>query len=57
MIISNDKGEILKKAVKLAFLCSNNQAEYKALTISLDLAKEMKISKIRVYVYSNLVIK
>ena len=57
MIISNDKGEILKKAVKLAFPCSNNQAEYKALTISLDLAKEMKISKIRVYVYSNLVIK
>ena len=57
IIISNNKGEILKKAVKLVFPCSNNQTEYKALATGLDLAKEMKIPKIRVYGDSNLVIK
>ena len=41
------KDEILKKAVKLAFSYSNNEAKYEALTIRLDLAKEMKIWKLK----------
>ena len=36
------------KAVKLAFPCSNNEAENEALAIELDLAKEMKISKLKI---------
>ena len=47
MFISNDQGEIFKKVVNLAFPCSNNQAEYEALAIGLDLAKEMKFLSLR----------
>ena len=57
MVIFNDYGEIFKKAVKLVFLCSNNQAEYEALAIGLDLTEEMKISKLKIYGDSNLIIK
>ena len=57
MVLSNDQVEIFKKAVKLAFPCSNNQVEYEALAIGLDLAKEMKISKLKICGDSNLSIK
>ena len=50
------KGKI-SKTLNLAFPCYNNQAGYEALAISLDLAKEMKISKLKIYRYSNLIIK
>ena len=57
MVLSNDQGEIFKKAVKLVFPCSNNQAEYKALGIGLHLAKEMKISEPKICGDSNLFIR
>ena len=57
MVISDDQREIFKKAVDLAFPCSNDQAEYETLAIGLDLAKEMKISKLEICGDSNLIIK
>ena len=57
IVLSNEQGEIFKKAVKLDFPCSNNQAEYEALVIGLDLAKEMEIPNLEVRGDSNLIIK
>lgn len=57
VVISNDQGESFKKAIKLAFPCSNNQTEYEALAIRLHLAKEMKISGLKICGDSNLIIK
>ena len=57
VVLSNDQGEIFKKAVKLVFSCSNNQVEYEALAIGLDLAKESKVSKLKICGDSNLIIK
>ena len=51
------KEKFSKKAIKLTFPCSNNQAEYEALAIGLDLAKEMKVSTLKIYEDSNLIIR
>lgn len=57
IILSNNHGEIFKKAIMLAFPYSNNEVEYEALAIGLDFAKEMKISKLKVCGDLTLVIK
>ncbi|PON91622.1 Ribonuclease H [Trema orientale] len=57
IVISNNQGEIFKKAVKLAFPYSHNEAEYEALAMGLDLAKEMKILNLKICGDSNLVIR
>ena len=57
IVLTNKHEEVFKKAIKLTFSCSNNEAEYEVLAIGLDLANDMKISKLRIYGDSNLIIK
>ncbi|PON60748.1 Ribonuclease H, partial [Parasponia andersonii] len=57
IVLSKNQGEIFKKVVKLAFPCTNNEAEYEALVTGLELAKEMKSSKLKICGDSNLIIR
>ena len=44
-------------AYKLAFDCSNNEAEYEALIVGLKILKKLKVKRISVYGDSELIIK
>ena len=50
------KGETLKYAVRLQFTATNNEAEYEALLIGLNLAKALGVKNLIVQVDSQLII-
>lgn len=55
ILISFD-GVDLECLVRLDFLATNNVAEYKALILGLELAKQLKISHITMYSDSQLIV-
>ena len=46
----------MRYALKFGFKDSNNKAEYEALIVGLNLAKEMKIESLEIYSDSQLVV-
>ena len=46
----------MRYALKFGFKASNNKAEYEALIVGLNLAKEMKIESLEIYSDSQLVV-
>ncbi|MCX6807732.1 MAG: ribonuclease HI family protein [Patescibacteria group bacterium] len=56
-ILSDAQGIILGKASQKLGICTNNQAEYMALILGLNLAIKNKISELTVFMDSNLVVE
>ncbi|MDD5131304.1 MAG: ribonuclease HI family protein [bacterium] len=57
IVIYNDQGEIIAEHKKTLGICTNNMAEYQALLKLLDMAIELKISKILIRSDSQLLVK
>ena len=57
VVIYNTKGKILKTCSRFLKLCTNNQAEYKALILGLEKAKTFKATSIDCYLDSELIVK
>ncbi|XP_021816121.1 uncharacterized protein LOC110758551 [Prunus avium] len=56
VVIESPQGQRWQFAFQLNFKCTNNQAEYEALIIGLEILKEMKATRVLVYSDSQLVI-
>ena len=56
MVLTSPEGEILKYAIRLQFLATNNEAEYEALLTRLSLAKVLESKTLIVQADSQLVI-
>ena len=56
IILTTFEGIQLEYALKFNFKASNNEAEYKALLVGLQLATTMGVEQVRVYSDSQLVI-
>ncbi|BFG20889.1 hypothetical protein CerSpe_071630 [Prunus speciosa] len=56
VVIESPQGQRWQFAFQLDFKCTNNQAEYEALIIGLEIMKEMKATSVLVYGDSQLVI-
>ncbi|XP_021823317.1 uncharacterized protein LOC110764618 [Prunus avium] len=56
VVIESPQGQRWKFAFQLDFKCTNNQDEYEALIIGLEILKEMKATRVLVYGDSQLVI-
>ncbi|CAL2240320.1 unnamed protein product [Prunus armeniaca] len=56
VVIESPQGQRWQFAFQLDFKCTNNQAEYEALIIGLEILKEMKATRVLVYGDSQLVI-
>ena len=50
-------GEVIEHAIRLNFSASNNEAEYKAIIVGLDLATSVSLEKICIRSDSQLVVK
>ena len=57
IVITDDKGKVLKKHAEFIGKATNNQAEYKALIKGLELAKELNPQEVNCYLDSELVVK
>ena len=49
VILKSLIGESVERAFQLKFKVSNNEVEYEALIIRLNLAKEMKVKSLEIY--------
>ena len=56
IIRESSTGEKISYALRLEFLTSNNEAEYEALLVGLQLAEEMRVEQLRIYSDSQLVV-
>ena len=57
LLLQSPTSEQLEQAIRLGFLASNNEAEYKAIMSGLDLALALFISKLRIYSDSQLFVR
>jgi len=57
IVITDDKGKVIKKHAEFIGRATNNQAEYKALIKGLELAKELNPQEVNCYLDSELVVK
>ena len=56
VILTNPEGGTIEYTLCFTFFVSNNEAKYEALIISLILAVELKVSELRVFNDSQLII-
>ena len=56
VVLEIPTGEKVNYALRLEFLASNNEAEYKALLAGLRLAKKVRVEQIKIHSDSQLVI-
>ena len=57
MVLTNSKGELVKEKGEFLGVCTNNEAEYKALTSGIILALEFGVDELDCYLDSELVVK
>ena len=55
IVLEGPEGEEISYAVKLELTATNNQAEYEALIVGLELAKAMKADRVKIRTDSQLV--
>ena len=55
MVLQSPEGLSVAKAVKFAFVASNNEAEYEAVLLGLQLAKELSVTNLELRCDSQLV--
>ena len=55
IVLKGPKGEKISYAVKLEFTATNNQTEYEALIVGLELAKAVKTDRVKIRTDSQLV--
>ena len=48
IVLEGPKGEEISYAVRLEFTATNNQAEYEALITGLELAKAVKVNRVKI---------
>lgn len=56
IVFTSSQGESLSFSYRLEFECTNNIAEYKALLLGLELARDMKIKILQIVGDSDLVV-
>ncbi|XP_074299439.1 uncharacterized protein LOC141630541 [Silene latifolia] len=56
LVLKSPQGDLLVQAVRCEFKATNNEAEYKALILGLQLALDLKIRHLQVYSDSQLII-
>ena len=56
LILVSPEGHQMHCAFRFGFKASNNEVEYEALIVGLNLAKEMKVESLEIYSDSQLVI-
>ena len=56
LILKSPEGVVAEYTLRFSFKTSNNQAEYEALIVGLQIAKDLKIKKLRAYSDSQLVV-
>ncbi|XP_074297336.1 uncharacterized protein LOC141628047 [Silene latifolia] len=56
LVLKSPQGELIIQAVRCEFKATNNEAEYEALILGLQLALELQISRIEVYGDSKLIV-
>lgn len=57
IVIFDDKGKLLKINGKYLGIATNNQAEYEGLVTALRMAAQMKVSVVKCYLDSELIVK
>ena len=57
MVLQSPKRDIIECAIQLQFSMTNNEAEYKAILIRLDLAKVVGVSLVVLHSDSQVVVK
>ncbi len=56
-LICDEKGNTVREASAFIGICTNNEAEYRALILALDLTLEMKAESVDCYMDSQLVVR
>ena len=56
LILVNLEGHRMHCTLRFGFKATNNEAEYEALIVGLNLAKEMKVESLEIYSNSQLVV-
>lgn len=56
LILQSPIGKLLEQAIRLGFLASNNEVEYEAILVELDLALILAVAKLKICSDSQLVI-
>ena len=56
VILKSPKGDIIRQAIRLQYATTNNEAEYEALLIELNLAKAQGATELDVYSDSHLIV-
>ena len=56
LILVSLEGHRIHSALRFRFKASNNEAEYEALIVGLELAKEMKVESLNIFGDSQLVV-
>lgn len=56
LILANSDGVVIEYTFRLNFSTFNNRAKYEALIVSLKIAKELGVAKLKVFIDSQLVI-
>lgn len=57
VVLKNESGEVIKEMGMYLGKCTNNEAEYRALVLGLDLAKRLGCSGLDCYLDSELVVR
>lgn len=56
IVLVSPKRVIMEKSLRLGFLATNNEAEYKALRVGLDLVKQLGGKAVEVFFYSRFIV-
>ena len=56
MILESPEGDIIKRAIRLQYATTNNEAKYEALLTGLKLAKTLRATKLNICSDSQLIV-
>ncbi|XP_031256102.1 uncharacterized protein LOC116114089 [Pistacia vera] len=56
LVLTTPEGDVIQRAIRCEFKCTNNEAKYKALIVGLSLAKEIGAKRLEVKSDSQLVV-
>ncbi|XP_031252714.1 uncharacterized protein LOC116110637 [Pistacia vera] len=56
LVLTTPEGDVIQRAIRCGFKCTNNEAEYEALIAGLSLAKEIRARRLEVKSDSQLIV-